>query len=86
MAWGAYLLRTLKPGDKVRARREIKGNRDNVPRGAVGTFYEAGHNPPVFVVWDQHEPDGCFEAGANGAPAKDNHRGWCNNWDDLEPY
>lgn len=85
-AGGAYLTRTLKPGDKVRARRRIKGNREDVPKGALGTFYEAGHKPPAFVVWDRHSPDGCFEAGANGAPSKDNHRGWCSDWDDLEPY
>ena len=84
--WGAYLLKTLTPGDRVRARRTIKGNREDVPRGATGTFYEAGHNPPAFVVWDRYAPDGCFTTNVNGSPAKDNHHGWCSPWDDIEPY
>ena len=84
-SWGRYLKRHLKPGMRVRALKEIKGNRQDVPAGAKGTFYEAGHNPPAFVVWDQYSPNGCFFANVNGSPSADNDRGWCAEWAEIEP-
>jgi hypothetical protein len=83
--WSSYMERHLKPGMRVKAIRSISGNRQNVPVGATGIFYEGGHTPPAFVVWDDYAPDGCFIKGANGAPKRDNGHGWCSDWDDLEP-
>lgn len=85
VAWGDYLRKHLKPKTRIRAIRHISGNGQDVPIGALGTFYEAGHSPPAFVVWDNHFPNGCFEVGVNGAPSKDDGRGWCTEWADIEP-